>query len=395
MESLIIKSQQKISQVSIEHKRYLYPIINRNTRMIAIKGARGVGKTTLLLQLGKERKANEVLYLALDDLFFSNNTLHSLAEAFHKMGGSLLLIDEVHKYPNWSRELKLIYDDFPKLHVVFTSSSLLEIYKGESDLSRRVVSYTLSELSFREYLAFREKIILPQFSLEEIIARHQEISIELNQQFTPFKYFSEYLKFGAFPFYEGDASEYYQKLLNTIHLILEVDVQIAENIDFNNTAKLKRLMYVISSNVPFTPNINKLSEQIGLNRNALVRALQLLEKAALIHTLYKQSRSISSLNKPDKIWMHNTNFMYALSDQQVDKGNLRETFFIQNMPQEYQLAIPEKGDILVNNQYLFEVGGKNKTKKQIQGHENAFVVRDDIEIGVFNTIPLWLFGFQY
>jgi predicted AAA+ superfamily ATPase len=395
MEGLFLKSRLKISQISIDHKRYLYPIINRNARMIAIKGARGVGKTTLLLQLGKERKFDEVLYVALDDLFFSDNSLHGLAEAFSKIGGSLLLIDEVHKYPNWSRELKLIYDDFPKLQVVFTSSSLLEIYKGESDLSRRVLSYTLSELSFREYLAFREKTVLSQFSLEEIITRHQEISTELIQQFTPLKYFSDYLKFGAFPFYEGDESEYYQKLLNTINLILEVDLQMVENIDFNNIAKLKRLMYVLSSNVPFTPNINKLSEQIGLNRNALVRALQLLEKAALIHTLYKQTKSISSLNKPDKIWMHNTNFMFAISGNRIDKGTLRETFFIQNMPSEYQLSIPNKGDILVNNTFLFEIGGKKKTIKQIQGHEKAFVVKDDIEVGVYNTIPLWLFGFQY
>jgi uncharacterized protein len=395
MENLIIKSQQKITQISIDHKRYLFAVINRNARMIAVKGARGVGKTTLLLQLGKERKANEVLYVALDDLFFSNNTLYSLADAFNKMGGRLLLIDEVHKYPNWSRELKLIYDDFPKLQVIFTSSSLLELYKGESDLSRRAISYTLSELSFREYLALIEKIQLPSYSLEEILESHQEISSDLIQRFTPLKYFSDYLKFGAYPYFEGDRNEYYQKLLNTISLILEVDVQIAEKSDFNHIAKLKRLLYVISSNVPYTPNINKLSEQIGINRNALVRALQLLNKSTLIHTLYKQSKSISSLNKPDKIWMGNTNLMYAISGNQVEKGTLRETFFIQNIPKVYQLSIPENGDILVNNQYLFEIGGKNKTIKQIQGEENAFVVRDDIEIGVFNTIPLWLFGFQY
>jgi predicted AAA+ superfamily ATPase len=258
-----------------------------------------------------------------------------------------------------------------------------------------VVSYNLSELSFREYLAFRENIALPTFSLEEILEKHQEISAELIQQFTPFKYFSDYLRFGAFPFFEGDESEYYQKLRNTINLIIEVDVQIAENIEFNGVAMLKRLLFVIASNVPFTPNINKLSTQIGLNRNAMVRALQLLQKAALIHALYKQSKSITSLNKPDKIWMHNTNFMYAISDKQVDKGNLRETFFIQSMPHAYHLSLPEKGDVLVNNKYLFEIGGKNKTKKQIQGLENAFVVKDDIETGVFNTIPLWLFGFQY
>lgn len=395
MEQLIIKSQQKISQISVDHKRYIYSVINRNARMIAIKGARGVGKTTLLLQLGKERKISEVLYVALDDLFFTNNTLHGLADTFSKIGGKLLLIDEVHKYPNWSRELKLIYDDFPKLQVVFTSSSILEIYKGESDLSRRAISYFLPELSFREYLALKENIQLTSYSLEEILKKHQEISNELVQKFTPLQYFSEYLKFGAYPYFEGDGNEYYQKLLNTVNLILEVDVQIAENLDFNNIAKLKRLLYVISSNVPFTPNINKLSEQIGLNRNALVRALQLLNKATLVHTLYKQSKSISSLNKPDKIWMGNTNFMYAISGNHVEKGTLRETFFIQNMPKEHQLTIPDNGDILVNNQYLFEIGGKNKTIKQIQGKEHAFVVRDDIEIGVINTIPLWLFGFQY
>jgi uncharacterized protein len=395
MNSLIIKSQQKISQISVDHKRYLYTKINRNSRMIAVKGARGVGKTTLLLQLGKERKANEVLYVALDDLFFSSNTLYSLAEEFSKIGGYLLLIDEVHKYPNWSRELKLIYDDFPKLQVVFTSSSMLEIYKGESDLSRRAIAYNLSELSFREYLSFQEKIELPYFSLADILKNHNEISSDLIRQFKPFKYFSNYLKHGAYPYFEGYESEYYQKLMNTVNLILEVDVQAVESLDYKNIAQLKRLLYVISTNVPFTPNVNKLSEQIQLNRNALVRALQLLQKASLIQTLYKQSKSISTLNKPDKIWMHNTNLLYAISSGFVDKGNLRETFFIQNMPSDYQLSLPSTGDILVNNEHLFEIGGKNKTIDQIKGFENAYIVKDDIEIGVFNTIPLWLFGFQY
>lgn len=395
MEELFSKSQLKINRVSVELKRYLYAKINRKSRMIAIKGARGTGKTTLLLQLGKERKTDEVLYVALDDLFFTDNTLYSLAEQFNKIGGSLLLIDEVHKYPNWSRELKLIYDDFPDLQVIFTSSSILEIYKGESDLSRRVVSYTLSELSFREYLLFNEKIELPTFSLEEIVQNHNEISSQLVQRFTPFKYFSDYLKHGAYPYFDGDEVEYYQKLMNTVNLILEVDIQAVETIDFNNVARLKRLLYVISTNVPFTPNINKLSEQIQLNRNALVRAIQLLQKASMIQALYKQSKSISALNKPDKLWMHNTNLMYAISGDKPDKGNLRETYFIQNMPSEYQLSLPEKGDILINDTYLFEIGGKNKTTKQIKDFKNAYIVKDDIEIGVFNTIPLWLFGFQY
>lgn len=395
MEELFLKSQLKMSRVSVELKRYLYDKINRKSRMIAIKGARGTGKTTLLLQLGKGKKTDEVLYVALDDLFFTDNTLYGLADQFNKIGGLLLLIDEVHKYPNWSRELKLIYDDFPNLQVIFTSSSILEINKGESDLSRRVVTYNLSELSFREYLLFYEKIEFPVFSLEDTLQNHNEICSHLVQQFSPFKYFSNYLKHGAYPYFDGDETEYYQKLMNTVNLILEVDIQSVETIDFNHVAKLKRLLYVISTNVPFTPNINKLSEQIQLNRNALVRAIQLLQRSAMIHALYKQSKSISILNKPDKLWMHNTNLMYAISGNIPDKGNLRETFFIQNIPDNYQLCIPNKGDILVNDTYLFEIGGKNKTKEQIRGIENAYLVKDGIEIGVFNTIPLWIFGFLY
>ncbi len=395
MEELLLKSEQKIRRVSVAYKRYLYEKINRSSRMIAIKGARGTGKTTLLLQLGKEKKADEVLYVALDDLFFTNNTLYSLAEQFNRIGGKLLLADEVHKYPNWSRELKLIYDDFPRLQVIFTSSSMLEIYKGESDLSRRAITYNLPELSFREYLALQEKIELPCFSLADIVENHQEISTDLIQQFSPFKYLPGYLKHGAYPYFDGDEGEYYQKLINTVHLILEIDVQAIERIDYENIAKLKRLLYILSSNVPFTPNILKLSEQIQLNRNALVRVLQLLQKASLIHTLYKQSRSISSLNKPDKIWMHNTNLMYAISGNKVEVGNIRETFFLQNMPSEYHISLPNNGDMLVNNTYLFEIGGKNKKSSQIKGIDKSYVVRDDIETGVFNIIPLWLFGFQY
>jgi hypothetical protein len=362
---------------------------------VTLKGARGTGKTTLLLQLGREKGAEEVLYVAMDDLFFTANTLYSLAAQFSRIGGSLLLVDEVHKYPGWSRELKLIYDDFPNLQIIFTSSSILETYKGESDLSRRAVTYTLSELSFREYLEFYEKIALPSFSLDDIVKRHREISIDLIRQFSPYKYFSGYLKHGAYPYFEEQESEYYQKLLNTIHLILEVDLQAIENIDYQNIAKIKRLLYVISTNVPFTPNMNKLSEQIQLNRNALVRVMQLLQKASLIHTLYKQSKSISILNKPDKIWMHNTNLMYAISGNGVDKGNLRETFFLQSMPYEYCLSLPDRGDVVVNNTYLFDIGGKNKTAEQIKGKENAYIVRDDLESGALNVIPLWLFGFQY
>lgn len=395
MERLLEKSARKINNVSVAFKRYLYNEINRSNRLIAIKGARGTGKTTLLLQLAKNYKSDEVLYVALDDLFFSENSLYGLAEKFAKIGGKIILIDEVHKYPNWSRELKLVYDDFLDVKVIFTSSSILDIYKGESDLSRRAVTYNLDELSFREYLLLYEKIELPVLNLQEILKNHQSISLQFLEQFTPLKHFPKYLKIGNYPYFENNEEEYYQRLRNTVNLILEVDLQTTENLDFHTLAKLKRLLFVISSNVPFTPNIQKISDTIELNRNALVRALQLLNRAALIRMIYKQTRSISLLNKPDKIWMHNTNLMFAISDDHVEIGTIRETFFMQNLAHNHLLSLPEKGDFLVDNRYLFEIGGKNKTKKQIAQVENAFVVNDGIEIGFQNSIPLWLFGFLY
>ena len=395
MERLLEKSARKINNVSVAFKRYLYNEINRSNRLIAIKGARGTGKTTLLLQLAKNYKSDEVLYVALDDLFFSENSLYGLAEKFAKIGGKIILIDEVHKYPNWSRELKLVYDDFLDVKVIFTSSSILDIYKGESDLSRRAVTYNLDELSFREYLLLYEKIELPVLNLQEILKNHQSISLQFLEQFTPLKHFPKYLKIGNYPYFENNEEEYYQRLRNTVNLILEVDLQTTENLDFHTLAKLKRLLFVISSNVPFTPNIQKISDTIELNRNALVRALQLLNRAALIRMIYKQTRSISLLNKPDKIWMHNTNLMFAISDDHVEIGTIRETFFMQNLAHNHLLSLPEKGGFLVDNTYLFEIGGKNKTKKQITHVENAFVVNDGIEIGFQNSIPLWLFGFLY
>ncbi len=394
MDNLLLKSQQKIHNVSTDFKRYLFSGINLENQLNAILGARGVGKTTLLLQLAKQQK-NKVLYIALDDLFFTKNSLYDLAEEFQKVGGKLLLLDEVHKYPNWSREIKLIYDDFPELQVIFTSSSILDIYKGESDLSRRAISYNLKSLSFREYLLFYEKIELPIVKLDEILKNHAEISLTLAQKIKPFQYLKKYLKIGAYPYYKNNELEYYQQVLNTINLILDVDLPAVAPIDYTNIAKFKRLLYVIATNVPFIPNIAKLSKQIEINRNTLVLALQLLEKAKLIHALYKESNSVSVLNKPNKIWLRNTNLNYAISSENVNVGNIRETFFIQHLSLFHQISLPEKGDFLVDNTYHFEIGGKNKTHKQIQGVPNSFLVKDDVEIGVLNNIPLWLFGLIY
>lgn len=396
MENLLIKSAIKIEQVPQGFKRYLFDQINFNQRLIGIRGARGVGKTTLLLQIAHQFSNSKVLYVSLDDLFFNTQaSLHGLAQKFSQQGGTLLLLDEVHKHPNWSREIKLIYDDFPDLQTIFTSSSILDIYKGESDLSRRAITYELKSLSFREYLAFSQNLYLPFYSLEEMIENHQSIALKLLQETKPLAHFQDYLKIGAFPFYIGNQSEYYQQLIQTINLILEVDLPSIQSIDYTSITKIKRLLHILSLSVPFTPNISKLSERVSLPRNTLVQVLHWLSKAHLIHSYYKTGKSISVLNKPDKLWLNNTNFSYALSDNRPDKGNLRETFFLSQLAVHNSISLPEKGDFFINDKYTFEVGGKNKTSKQIKGIKNAFIVKDDIEIGFSNQIPLWLFGFLY
>lgn len=395
MDRLQIKSNRKISEVPDKFSRYLRKEINFQQRLIGILGARGVGKTTLLLQIGKTRSRNEVLYTALDDLFFTENSLYDLAEKFHQVGGELFLLDEVHKYPSWAREIKLIYDDFPDLQVIFTSSSILDIYRAESDLSRRVSKYILPELSFREYLEFYHGFYHPGITLTEITENHEDISYKVLKRIKPLKHFSEYLVYGNYPFFEGDVDDYHQKIRNTTNLILEIDLPTVQNIDHESIAKLKRLLYVLSTNVPFTPNISKLSEKVGLHRNNLVQALQLLSKAQLIRLLYKKNKSISILNKPDKIWLHNPNLSYAISDNLPDKGNLRESYFIAHINVYHSIALPQSGDFLVDNSFLFEIGGKTKTSKQISHQSKAYVVKDDIETGAGKNIPLWLFGFLY
>jgi len=396
MRDLLLKSQKKIETISIKFKRYLYQEINLTNKLSSILGARGVGKTTLLLQLAKSiRGSKQILYVALDDLFFTNNTLYGLAEEFSKLGGDFLFLDEVHKYPNWSRELKLIYDDLENLQVIFTSSSILDIYKGESDLSRRAIKYNLKEMSFREYLILYENIELPKLNLNDIITNHSKISLKLTQNFKPLKYYQNYIRVGAYPYFNDDIDEYYQQIFDTINLILDVDLQSIEDVSFSNVVKIKRLLYILATNVPFIPNISKLSEKIALHRNVLIKALQWLQKAELINMLVKTNKSVSYLSKPDKIWLHNTTLSYVLSSNNIDAGSIRETFFLQHISVLHNVSLPLKADFLVDEKYIFEVGGKNKKQKQIQNLDNAFVVKDDIETGVLNIIPLWLFGLIY
>ena len=396
MENLITEFQQKIAKTSLEFQRYLINFIDYDNQLIALKGARGSGKTTILLQHAKKNlNLKTTLFVSLDHLFFLENTLVSLADRFVKNGGTHLLLDEVHKYPNWSREIKLIYDNFPELKVVFTSSSMLEIYKSESDLSRRAITYTLKEMSFREFIEFETGIKMEAFSLNTILENHNEIAISILEKCKPIPLFAKYLECGAYPYYKENLKFYNQKLLNTINLIIEIDINAVDHISYDLMIKLKKLLFAIATSAPFTPNITKLSERIGCSRNILIEAIKQLERAGLVNELYKPTKGIGVLTKPEKLFLNNTNLMYALAKSNVNIGNLRETFFVNQFKTLAKINLAEQGDFLIDEKYTFEVGGKNKTQVQIQNVNNAFIAKDDIEIGFGNVIPVWLFGFMY
>ncbi|PRD47584.1 ATP-binding protein [Sphingobacterium haloxyli] len=396
MESLLLEFQLKISQISLEIQRYLVHQIDLNNRLIAIKGARGSGKTTLLLQVAKlHLPVKSTLYVSLDHIYFFDNKLYELAKQFSQFGGTHLLLDEVHKYPNWSREIKLIYDNFPELNLIFTSSSMLEIYKSESDLSRRAIAYYLKELSFREFVLFETKKTFSAYSFTEILDDHNRIATQILAEIKPIPLFEKYLKIGVYPYYKENENVYIQKLQNTINLIIEIDINAVEELQYETLLKLKKLLITIASSVPFTPNITKLSDKIGVSRNMLVQSIKILERAGLVNELYRDNSGIGVLTKPEKLYLNNSNLMYALAKDNTNIGNVRETFFLNQFKGLHEINLSETADFVIDKSYTFEIGGKNKTKKQILSTENAFVAKDGIEIGFGNIIPVWLFGFMY
>ncbi|MCH7405308.1 ATP-binding protein [Belliella aquatica] len=397
MEKLRILSAMKVQAVEMDFQRYLLDQIDWSDRLIAIKGARGSGKTILLLQHIKKHLPLDgtALYVAMDDLFFTDNNLLSLAEEFYMSGGRYLLIDEVHKYPNWSRELKLMYDNFPKLKIVFTSSSILEIYAGESDLSRRAVTYDLRELSLREFIELDLGLKLPMYSLQTILEDHVIIASELNSKIQVNAKFLEYLRYGVYPFFKESKVSYLSRLRNTIQLIIDVDLNAVENLNYDILVKLKKLSRLIATSAPFTPNITELSNKLGISRPSLLKSLDLLEKARIIQSVNKVNSGTGILTKPDKVFLNNPNILYALGDDYENKGTVRETFFVNQVKGIAKLNLAPRADFLLDEFYTIEIGGPNKGKKQISKTENAFLLKDNIEIGFGNTIPLWLFGFLY
>lgn len=390
-------SDSRLKALKFHFKRYLYDQINWDNRFIGILGARGVGKTTLLLQRMKEVNSSDAIYVSLDGLYFSQNSLFDFAKEFHSQGGLHLFLDEVHKYPNWSQELKNIYDFFPALNIVFTSSSALEIHKGQYDLSRRLLSYNFQGLSFREFLLLKHEIKLPVLSLKEVLEAENPLEKDLPPDFFPYKYLHEYLLQGYYPFFLDDEKSYKHRLLNAILLVLESDLPAAHFIDYYAVMKLKKLLYILARIVPFKPNISELARQLGTTRDTILKYLSLLHHAHILRWLSSDTFGVNFLNKPDKIYLENTNIAAALNADniQANIGNIRETFVLNQLNVNHNVTYPKSGDFLVDGQWLLEVGGKSKQQKQIAGIENAFVVSDGLELRIQNKIPLWYFGLLY
>lgn len=369
--------------------RYLYQKIAWDDRMIGIVGPRGVGKTTMVLQYIKQHKQDiKALYISADIAYFTTHTLIEVADEWSKEDGKLFVIDEVHKYPEWSRELKQIYDTHPDMQIIFTGSSILDIQKGSSDLSRRALIYTLQGLSFREYLYLFHNIDTPIFSLEDILAGKAYV----NQLLHPLSYFREYLKSGYYPFATNGNFEV--RMQNIVIQTIETDIATYANLKTTTARKLRKMLTVVASLAPFKPNADTLATTLSVSRNNISDYLILLEQAQMIGQLRDDTQGIRGLGKVEKVYLDNPNLMYVLNGGNIDTGNLRETFFYNQMRVNHDVTSSRIADFAIN-EYTFEVGGRNKSQKQLGNTTHGFVVKDDIEFAQGNIIPLWAFGLNY
>lgn len=398
MEILIQNFRKKIARTSLDFIRSTEFEINWNARLICIRGPRGVGKTTLMLQHIKKvfsENMQQVMYVSLDNLYFTDNSLIDFVRHFVQRGGTHLFLDEVHKYPNWSQTIKNIYDDYPELSLVFTGSSLLEILNARADLSRRALVYDMQGLSFREFLSIKTGIDFPIYSLEEIIQKNELLSAQIVSKVKPFAYFEEYLKLGYYPFFLEGEDDYTNRLMETINMILDIELPLLKKMEVSYISRIKKLLMVIAKSAPFIPNTTELASIIEIARQTLITYFDYLEETRLINQLFRETRGLGVLQKPDKIFLENTNLMYALAADKLEIGNVRETFVLNQLKKSNNVLFSAQSDFFVNDKYTFEVGGKNKKRNQIKDIENSFIIADDIEYGTDRRIPIWLLGFLY
>lgn len=389
MEQLQSTFSKLLKETSTSFHRYMYDRINWDARMIGLMGPRGIGKTTLVLQHIKEQlPRKESLYVQAEDFYFASHRLIELADAFVKMGGKYLIIDEIHKYKDWSRELKLIYDYHSELHVVFTGSSVLDIAKGAYDLSRRALMYEMQGLSYREYLELFHGIHFPICTLQQLLQQE----VEIPDGFLPLQYFSDYLQRGYYPFTNDDIYLYIQQVVNAT---IDTDIPQYADLSIATARKLKRLLAIIAQSAPFKPNMSQIGGQLEISRNNVADLCAYLEKAGLIGQLRTSTGGIQGLGKVDKVYLDNPNLIYTLGSQNVEIGTVRETFFFNQTHSLLPVTVSPISDFLIDGKYTFEVGGKKKKQRQLQDIADGYMVKDDIETGYGNIIPLWMFGMLY
>ena len=396
METLKRQYQRLLKLTSTEYVRDLYNQISWNARLVGIKGARGVGKTTMMLQRIKQAFPDpaKALYVSLDDIWFASHTLVELGENAEREGITHLFIDEVHRMPGWERQIKNLYDFFPDIHVVFTGSSLLEIDHSIADLSRRCLMYDLRGLSFREYLEF-EGMSFQKLSLSDVLYDHQKLASEVAGEKDITGLFRKYLKHGFYPFYTTETeADYLIRVNNMVATVIDYDVPAVEKVEYETLVKAKHLLTVIASQTPSPLNAKETAALLDVSSNHLIKILNLLERSQILRLLYyKTERNPKSMAKPQQVIFDNPSILYALGF--ADKGKVRETFFASMLAEGHEVAYPKKGDLFVDNRYLFEVGGKGKGFTQIKDLPDSFVVADDLPVGFGNKLPLWLFGFLY
>lgn len=387
---------RRLAVVDMGFVRFLHDKINWSSRLIGIRGSRGTGKTTLLLQHIKQtfESVDDALWVSLDNLWFKTHTLPDLVEFLYSRGLRYLFVDEVHKYPDWTIVLKNIYDSYPDLNIVYTGSSMLEIDHSKSDLSRRQSLYTLPVMSFREFLSLSMALEVPALSLEDLLRDHVSLAMDLTPRVTILQLFDDYLSRGCYPFFLEAGEEYLLRLAAVATLVIESDMPAVESVSYTTIEKTKKLLAIIAQSVPMVPNVSRLVASLESTRDSCLRMLQALERAQIISTLAKTPKSYKRLTSPDKIYLGNTNLMAALGTK-VDLGNRRETFFNNQLQVIGNVTMPVKGDFLIDDKYLFEVGGSGKTFDQIKDEPNSFLAVDDVEIGSGSRIPLWMFGLLY
>ncbi len=395
LEKLLEKSALYLRFAKVPIERYFFKQIDHKDKLIGIVGARGVGKTTYILDYLKnlDLPLNKKLYISSDGLELSGHSLVDVAQEFYAKGGEVLAIDEIHKYSNFEIELKQIYDMLP-LKVIFSGSSAINLEHVKADLSRRALLYRVDGLSYREFLKFKMGVELESYTLKEILKNHSDIAFEIVKEIKPLEFWEEYLKYGYYPFYFENPDRYLIKLSETINSAIEVDIPSIFKIKYEYIVNLKRLIKLICASEPFTLNIKEMSAKIGIDRDTLYLYFEYLNRGKILNLIRAKSKGDNIFTKPDKIYLNNTNLNYSYCENS-SKGMIRESVFVAFLNSMHNVLIPKFGDFLIDEKYIFEVGGAKKKYKQIKDIENSFVVADDIEVGFGNKIPLWLFGFLY